>query len=164
MAASPRGAANEVLVAQSGLVSSEEGFLFRDLNKNGKLDIYEDPRRPVGERVEDLLGHMTLAEKAGMLFINGAIVNEDASLEPRPDGPPFPRAAVTQMVEQNLTHFNLWQIPAAQVVANWHNNLQRFAEQTRLGIPVTIASDPRNHFSRNIFAMAAADFSSGARR
>jgi len=37
--------------------------------------------------------------------------------------------------------------------------LRRFAEQTRLGIPVTIASDPRNHFSHNTFAMAAADFS-----
>jgi beta-glucosidase len=27
---------------------------FRDLNKNGKLDIYEDPRQPVEARVEDL--------------------------------------------------------------------------------------------------------------
>lgn len=159
MTASPRGVANDLLAAQSGVMGAEEGFLFRDLNKNGKLDIYEDPRRPVAERIEDLLGQMTVAEKAGMLFINGAIVNEDASIEPRPDGPPFPRAAVTQIAERHLTHFNLWQIPAAQVVATWHNNLQRFAEQTRLGIPVTIASDPRNHFSRNIFAMAATDFS-----
>ena len=58
-----------------------------------------------------------------------------------------------------MNHFNLWQIPSAQAVAAWHNNLQRFAEQTRLGIPVTIASDPRNHFSNNIFSMSATDFS-----
>ena len=58
-----------------------------------------------------------------------------------------------------MNHFNLWQIPGAQAVAAWHNNLQRFAEQTRLGIPVTIASDPRNHFSNNIFSMSATDFS-----
>ena len=32
-------------------------------------------------------------------------------------------------------------------------------EETRLGIPVTIASDPRNHFTRNVFSMAATDFS-----
>ncbi len=159
MTSSPNGAARDVLAAQSGLARTEDGLLFRDLNKNGRLDVYEDPRRPVADRVEDLLGQMTLAEKAGMLFIDGAVVNEDASLDPRPDGPPFPRAAVTQMTERNLNHFNLWQIPAAQVVANWYNNLQRFAEQTRLGIPVTIASDPRNHFSRNIFAMSATDFS-----
>src|SRR5258708_29682694 len=58
-----------------------------------------------------------------------------------------------------MNNFNLWQIPGAQVLANWQNNLQRFAEQTRLGIPVTIASDPRNHFSNNIFSMSATDFS-----
>ena len=50
-------------------------------------------------------------------------------------------------------------VPGAQVVAAWHNKLQRFAEQTRLGIPVTIASDPRNHFSNTIFSMRAKDFS-----
>ncbi len=58
-----------------------------------------------------------------------------------------------------MKHFNLWGIPGAAAVARWQNNLQRFAEQTRLGIPVTIASDPRNHFTRNIFAMPAVEFS-----
>jgi len=46
----------------------QDGQAFRDLNKNGKLDPYEDPRRPVEERVEDLLGQMTLAEKVGLMF------------------------------------------------------------------------------------------------
>ncbi len=133
--------------------------MFRDLNKNGRLDVYEDPRQPVEARVEDLLGQMTLEEKAGMLFINGAVVNPDGSIEPDPHGPPHPRAAMSQMVEQRMTHFNLWEIPQAQTVAAWHNKLQRFAEETRLGIPITIASDPRNHFSHNIFAMRASGFS-----
>ena len=132
---------------------------FRDLNKNGKLDVYEDPHQPTEARVEDLLGQMTLEEKAGMLFINGAVVNPSGSIEPDPQGPPHPRPAITQMVEQKMNHFNLWEIPPAQTVAAWHNQLQRFAEETRLGIPVTIASDPRNHFSHNIFAMRASGFS-----
>ena len=34
-------------------ILSENGFMFRDLNKNGRLDPYEDPRRPIEERVED---------------------------------------------------------------------------------------------------------------
>ena len=29
---------------------------------------YEDPRRPIAERVEDLLRQMTLEEKAGLMF------------------------------------------------------------------------------------------------
>ncbi len=144
---------------QSTLIITEEGTTFRDLNKNGKLDIYEDPRQPIAARVEDLLGRMTLAEKAGMMFIDGSVVNADGSIEEKPDAAGHPRAACAQMTEQQMTHFNLWSIPAAQTVAVWYNNLQRFAEGTRLGIPITIASDPRNHFSHNIFAMAATDFS-----
>jgi len=93
------------------------------------------------------------------LFINGTVVNEDSSIQDKPGAPGFARAAVTQMTHQQMNHFNLWQIPGAPVVASWYNKLQRFAEQTRLGIPVTIASDPRNHFTRSLFSMAGTDFS-----
>ena len=145
---------------QSTLLSSEAGFTFRDLNKNGRLDIYEDPRQPIAARVENLLSQMTLAEKAGQLFINGATVNTDGSIEEQPGAPGIAgRSAMAQMIDQQMTHFNLWEIPGAQAVATWNNNLQWFAEGARLGIPVTIASDPRNHFTHSIFAMAATGFS-----
>ena len=144
---------------QSGLIKTEDGRIFRDLNKNGRLDVYEDARQPVEARVADLMGLMTLEEKAGLMFINGAVVNEDSSLEERPGEFQPGRVAINQVTAQKMNHFNLWQIPGARVTAAWHNKLQRFAEGTRLGIPVTIASDPRNHFTRNIFSMAATDFS-----
>ena len=48
--------------------SLENGFAYRDLNRNGRLDIYEDARRTVDERVDDLLAQLTLAEKAGLMF------------------------------------------------------------------------------------------------
>jgi len=150
---------SEIVRQQSGLTKTENGLTFRDLNKNGKLDMYEDSRQPIEARVEDLLGQMTLEDKAGMLFINGSVINEDGSIEEKPGGPGFGGVAAKQITVQKMNHFNLWQIPGAQVVAAWHNKLQRFAEQTRLGIPVTIASDPRNHFTRNIFSMAANEFS-----
>jgi beta-glucosidase len=152
---------DEIVRQQSALLRTENGVIFRDLNKNNKLDVYEDPRQPIEARVDDLLGQMTLEEKAGLLFINGAVVNADASLEEKPGAPGFAAGmiAIHQVANLKMNHFNLWQIPGGQVVARWHNALQRFAEGTRLGIPVTIASDPRNHFSNNIFAMAATDFS-----
>jgi beta-glucosidase len=143
----------------SSLLKTENGFVFRDLNKNGKLDIYEDPRQPIEARVEDLLSQMTLEEKAGTMFIHGSDVNEDGSIEAKPGTPPHALVASRQMVEHQMNHFNLWGIPGVGAVAKWYNQLQRFAEQTRLGIPVTIASDPRNHFTRNIFSMAAQGFS-----
>ena len=150
---------NELVRQQSDLLKTQGGITFRDLNKNGKLDIYEDSRQPVEARVEDLLGQMMLEEKAGMLFINGSVVNEDGSIEEKPGAPGFGGVAAKQIADQKMNHFNLWQIPGAQAVATWYNNLQRFAEETQLGIPVTIASDPRNHFTRNIFSMAANEFS-----
>ena len=150
---------SEHVQKQSSLVKQADGFAYRDLNKNGVLDIYEDPRQPVEARVEDLLSQMTLEEKAGTLFINGSVVNEDGSIEEMEGTPGFARVAKNQMDEQWMTHFNLWQIPEPAVVAAWYNNLQKFAETTRLGIPVTIASDPRNHFSNTIFSMAARGFS-----
>ena len=150
---------NELVRQKSSLVKDVEGYAYRDLNKNGNLDIYEDPRQPIEARVDDLLSQMTLEEKAGTLFINGAAVNEDGSLDEKAGAPGFGRVAKTQMLEQWMNHFNLWQIPGAAAVAKWYNNLQKFAETTRLGIPVTIASDPRNHFSNTIFSMAANDFS-----
>lgn len=45
---------------------------FRDLNKNEKMDVYEDAKQPVEARINDLLKLMNIEEKAGMMFINGA--------------------------------------------------------------------------------------------
>jgi len=143
----------------SSVMRTENGFQFRDLNHNGKLDIYEDPRQPIEARVEDLLSQMTLEEKAGLLFINGSVINDDGSIEEKPGAEGFSGIAVKQILDQKMNHFNLWQIPGVSSVAAWQNKLQQFAEQTRLGIPITIASDPRNHFTRNVFSMAANDFS-----
>lgn len=138
------------------------GITFRDLNKNGKLDIYEDSRQPLEQRVNDILQQMTPEEKAGMMFINGTKVNADGTLDDRPvEGMLAGIAAATKLIdEKKMNHFNLWQIPAPpKELATWYNSLQKYAAGTRLGIPVTIASDPRNHFSNNIFAMQASRFS-----
>ncbi len=143
----------------SSLTTSEDGLIFRDLNKNGVLDIYEDPRQPVEDRVEDLLSQMTLEEKAGTLFINGAVVNPDGSIDELTIPGQFGMPAKSQIEAQKMNHFNMWEAPEAPMIVRWHNNLQQLAEETRLGIPITLASDPRNHFSRAIYEMAAQDFS-----
>lgn len=150
---------DEITLGHSSLIANADGVQYRDLNHNGRLDLYEDWRQPIETRVEDLLAQMTLEEKAGMMFINGSVVNEDGSIEEKPGGEGFGGVASKQMDAQLMTHFNLWQIPSAQATANWYNQLQAYAEKTRLGIPITIASDPRNHFTRNIFSMAAQEFS-----
>ncbi|CAD5270884.1 MULTISPECIES: glycoside hydrolase family 3 protein [unclassified Imperialibacter] len=135
---------------------------YRDLNKNGKMDVYEDSSAPVEERVSDLLAQMTIEEKAGLMFINGTFVNADGTLEKQPGAEGFAArlpSSLQSINEMKMNHFNFWQIPDVQMLAKGYNAMQKVAEDSRLGIPVTIASDPRNHFSANIFAMAANSFS-----
>lgn len=135
---------------------------YRDLNKNGRLDPYEDPKQPIEMRITDLVKQMTVEEKAGMLFINGTIINDDGSIDKKPDAKgPAARmpSAIENITERNMTHFNLWAVPATRELAMGYNAIQKLAERSRLGIPVTIASDPRHYFSSNIFAMSAGGFS-----
>ncbi len=137
---------------------------YRDLNHNGKLDVYEDTSQPIDKRLDDLLSQMTLAEKAGQLFINGVAVNNDGSIAFDPskvEGFAARRpAAIDNIGKLNMSHFNAWQLPAdPAIIAKWYNRVQKYAEGTRLGIPVTLASDPRNHFTNTIFSMSAKGFS-----
>ncbi len=153
-----------LLVACLLVVSAckNSGHKYRDLNKNGKMDVYEDALQPVESRIDDLLKQMTLEEKAGMMFINGARINDDGSIEDKPSGDGiFSSApnALNLMKEKKMNHFNLWAVPGVKATAKWYNLMQKAAEAERLGIPITIASDPRNHFSNNIFAMSARTFS-----
>ena len=51
-------------------ILKEGSFQFKDLNKNHKLDNYEDWRLPTEERVKDLVAQMTLEEKIGFMLIS----------------------------------------------------------------------------------------------
>lgn len=57
-----------VLGTRSVNIIEKKGLQFKDLNKNGELDPYEDWRLPDSSRIADLLGQMTLEEKVGLLF------------------------------------------------------------------------------------------------
>ena len=65
------------------LSTSQDGVAFRDLNGNGRMDPYEDPRRPVEERVEDLLGRLSVEEKAGLMFQTVIEAGEDGTASRR---------------------------------------------------------------------------------
>ncbi len=102
-----------------------DGLKFKDLNKNGALDVYEDWRKATDERVADILSQMTIEEEAGLLFcVNTQLYD-----------------AVAQVQKWNLTCqlFNLNGTPIT--VTNTLNNLQAAAEAERLGVPMVFTSD-----------------------
>ncbi len=59
-----------VLGTRSVTIIEKRGLKFKDLNKNGELDKYEDWRLTPDERSKDLLSKMSVEEKAGFMLIN----------------------------------------------------------------------------------------------
>jgi len=128
-----------------------DGFTFRDLNKNGALDVYEDTRAEQSQRIDNLISLMTVEEKAGLMFHPQMMMGEEGKV--------IEKTWLLQMIYpmlgafdavggKLLSHFNIVGTADATKEAQWHNALQALAEKTRMGIPITFSSDPR-HGSRN---------------
>ena len=150
---------NLLLLGGEAPTLTQDGITFRDLNKNGKLDPYEDPRLPIEERVEDLLKQMTLEEKAGMMFHTMISMNKDGTVMEKMGMMPFPQTS-DMIAKRLMNHFNLLEGSDPRSMAQWSNRIQKLAEQTRLGIPVTISTDPRHAHSDNPFtSLLAGSFS-----
>ncbi|MYH66579.1 MAG: glycoside hydrolase family 3 protein [Chloroflexi bacterium] len=115
---------------------------------------YQDPARPLDERVEDLLTRMTLAEKAGLMFQTMLMIPPDGSFDPASQNPFF-KVSIRELLDKHLTHFNLVGSASARQTAEWLNQLQGLAAEARLGIPITMSSDPRHNVpvNENIGAM-----------
>ena len=110
--------------------------------------VYRDPSHSVAERVADLLARMTLEEKAGLLFQQMLLIGPGGALIEDP-AQAMTATAGRMVGELGMNHFNMLGSAAPREMADWHNRLQALAEDTRLGIPVTLSSDPRNSFTDN---------------
>lgn len=144
-------------------VVTVNGREFKDLNDNGRLDTYEDWRKPVEERVADLVSQMTLEEKSGLMLID--TVNAACDPVTRKRGT-VPASAVDYVNNQQMHRFifrNVVTSPDKAVcggtdggfgastsvtpseAATFMNSMQELSEKTRLGIPVLYKSNARNH-------------------
>ena len=110
---------------------------------------YQDATLTPEQRTEDLLSRMSLEDKAGQLFHSMISIGEGGTLSaPNPD---FGLPGTEELVlGRRLTHFNLLGVAEdSRLVAEWHNRLQELAASTPLGIPITVSTDPRHHFTDN---------------
>ncbi|MDQ1205520.1 glycoside hydrolase family 3 protein [Microbacterium sp. SORGH_AS_0862] len=108
-----------------------------------------DAALPAEHRTTLLLSEMTLEEKAGQMFHTMVAMGGDGELAGANDefGMPSTEEYVTRRM---LSHFNLLSVSSdAAALARWNNRLQQLALSTRLGIPVTVSSDPRHSFTDN---------------
>ena len=126
----------------------KDDYLFRDLNKNQQLDIYEDARVSIELRVNDVLSQMTIEEKVGLMFHPPFTVNPGIGMriyEILIRGNQFTESHI---IKKNINHFNLYGNPDPVKLAKRINQLQNYAARSRLGIPLTISSDPIHEVER----------------
>ena len=146
-----------------------DGFVFKDLNRNGEVDVYEDWRRSLSERAEDLAASLSIDEIAGlMLYSEHQAVPTDSAgywsstyngVSLSRSG--LPHSAVSDKQKQFLSEDNLRAVlmvraESPRIAAEWNNNLQAFCEGIGHGVPVNISSDPRHE------AEAFAEFNAGS--
>ncbi len=127
------------------VITTEDGFEFRDLNKNGKLDIYEDSRQPIEARVEDLLSQMNVEEKVGLMF-NVYYRSLDINKKPTKNDHRFGLYMDDLIYNKKMNTITTNGSSGPKKSAEFANAVQDMASKTRLGIPMTIATDPRHHY------------------
>ena len=145
------------IAARGKPVLTIDGLRFRDLDGNGKLEPYEDWRLAAERRAADLVTRMTLAEKAGTLMHGTA--QSTSSTGVSGGGSAYDLdAARTLIVTRHVTSaISRLALPPEQL-ATQNNLLQEIAAGARLGIPMTLSTDPRHHFQ---FTAGAAVSSAG---
>ncbi len=155
---------------KSGVMLIKSGvFTFKDLNRNGKLDKYEDWRLPVDERAKDLASKMSIEQIAGLMLYsrhqaipgggrgffagtyNGKTFEESGAK-------PYDLSDQQKefLTKDNLRHVLITSVQSPEVAAKWNNNMQALVEGFGLGIPANTSSDPRHGTSAN------AEFNAGA--
>lgn len=138
-------------------IITKDGLKFKDLNKNGKLDTYEDWRLPADVRAKDLAKRMSVEEIAGLMLYSG-----HQTIPARPvgfgagtyNGKPFPQSGANAwdltdeqkkiLKDDNLRHILIVTVQSPEVAAKWNNAMQAYTEGIGLGIPGNTSSDPRH--------------------
>jgi len=141
----------EALAQKSKKQKKEKNSIYHtgwvDFNKNGVMDVYEDPSRSIDERVENLLSQMTIEEKSNQLttlygfgrVLQDSLPTPNWKNEIWKDG----IANIDEMLNgvEGAGRFTGYNYPFSKHV-NALNTVQRFfIEETRLGIPTEFTNE-----------------------
>lgn len=154
---------------ESGIrILNKDGFAFKDLNRNGKLDVYEDWRLPYEQRAADLAKQLSIEEIAGLMLYSKhqAIPAVDRTFGMSTyNGKDFKDSGAHPwdlsdnqkqfLTEDNLRHVLITTVQSPEIAAKWNNTIQAFVEGIGHGIPTNNSSDPRHS------ARADSEFNAG---
>ncbi|MCD7977440.1 MAG: glycoside hydrolase family 3 C-terminal domain-containing protein [Tannerellaceae bacterium] len=150
-------------------IITKDGLQFKDLNKNGKLDPYEDWRHPVEERAKALAKRMSVEQITGLMLYSGhqaipamsfgfggGTYNGKPLAESGANAWDLTDAQKQFLAEDHLRHVLITTVQSPEVAARWNNTMQAFVEGQGLGIPGNTSTDPRHSATGN------AEFNAGA--
>ena len=134
-----------------------DGYAFKDLNKNGQLDKYEDWRLSSEERAKDLAAQLSMEEIAGLMLYSShqeLPAPETGKRASTYNGLPFSQAYASPedltdqqksfIINDKVRHILLTKIQSPYVAAEWNNKVQALCESLDHGIPANNSSDPRH--------------------
>lgn len=138
-------------------IKEAEGLAFKNFSGMEELQPFEDWRLPHEVRAKDLAERLSLEQIAGLMlwsphqmvpFVPGGPFKghyQGGDFQP---GVTDPAALTDEQIrfvkEQQIRNILLTTTESAATAARWNNALQRLAEESPLGIPVCISSDPRH--------------------
>jgi len=138
-------------------IKESEGLAFKNFSGTEELLPYEDWRLPHEERAKDLAQRLTLEQIAGLMlwsphqmvpFLPGGPFKghyQGGAFQPGVTDPAeLTDEQIRFVKEQQIRNILLTTTESAATAARWNNALQRLAEESPLGIPVCISSDPRH--------------------
>ena len=130
------------------------GIAFKDLNRNGSLNPYEDWRLPADQRAKDLAGKLTVEEIAGLMLYSshqsiparaGGYFAGTHKGQPYKEGQADPADLTDQqqkfLRDDNLRHVLVTSVQTPEIAARWNNKLQAYCEGLGKGIPANNSSD-----------------------
>ena len=133
---------------QSGVkLLTEDGYAFKDLNRNDSLDAYEDWRLSPQERAADLASKLSKEEIAGLMLYSSHQAVPSAELTE--DQKKF-------LSKDHLRAVLITSVESPRTAAQWNNQMQAFIEGLDHGIPANTSSDPRHE------AKATTEYNAGA--
>ncbi len=157
------------LGVSSAPILEVDSFAFKDLNRNGALDVYEDWRQPALVRAQDLAAQLSIEEIAGLMLYSGhqsipgssygfggATYGGKSLAESGMKSWDLTDQQRKFLEEDNLRAVLVTTVESPEVAARWNNNVQAFVEALGHGIPANNSSDPRNEPS------ATAEFNMGS--
>jgi len=139
------------------------GLAFKDLNRNGKLDKYEDWRLSAEERAKDLASKMSVEQIAGLMLYSAhqaipsgntrfgaSTYNGKSFAESGAKAFDLSDQQIKFLTKDNLRHVLVTTVQSPEVAALWNNKVQALCEGIGFGIPANNSSDPRHRSTSDV--------------